>query len=1787
MDQLTIEQLKNKKRGHKSVVTRYTNKVQEALRENIQSNLSALRDLILNALNEVESTNDFLIIKTVNEGDKNSLFLEMADYKLQVMSTVYRLEIALKTFIVPPPAPPQPPQGVPIPNIPVPTVSMKLPKLDIKKFEGDITEWTSFFEIFNVSVHQRTDMEMIQKFSYLKNLLQGEALELITGFKLESANYTQAIDLLKRTYGKKEEIKLGLVKKLLHTDLPSNDAESLMKFRSQFECSIRSLEAENLELNELYTILLYTKLPSSISETIKRKCGDNWLQFDSFKTQLEEEIHNLRAFSQKPSERVSTISTFEVEQGQATGFSQSVRYKNVGRGREQYRSKETQKKKCVLCEGSHFWAYCKTFTTRERKLEKLKALELCFVCGSPKHYSKDCSKTSCKNGCSFRHHQVICPKTKKEEQGNKQGNKVSVSTLSVAGVNKGDRTKRSILPTATITLKGRRGRVEHKRGLLDPCAERTFVKRISLEKLSYKVKGKEKLALRGYISSKPVQEYEIVTLGIPHKGRLLNLDCVVVDEMPEYVRKFNVKKTLKSLCRKKINLADKDFDLPVEKQNPIELLIGVDNVYNILHPGYRRLDELILLPTIFGYVLTGTCQAVKTEESQVTILKLASNEINANLEDPGRDLKSLWEMDHLGIKEDELSLQERSVLENFEDTIEYSELECQYRVSLPWKGNKKRLSSNFGLALNRLKSQCSKFREDSLYLQNYSKVMSEQESRGFIERVPDWDLNEHCHFLAHHGVKKESRTTPIRVVYDCSARQGKNGLSLNDCLWTGPHITADLLKVLLQLRTHAYACTSDIEKAFLMVQLKEEDRRYTRFLWLEDPRDPESKLIVFQFRVVLFGATCSPFLLNATIKKHLSGMNTKIDHIYKGLYVDNLLFTCNDSEGLIQYFFEVNKMFAKAHLYLKEWISNNENLRIMAESYRIHGEVKENYRVLGLNWNVTTDELSVQPAIMEESSMTKRTILKMIARVFDPLGIFLPVTIKARIFLQKLWKQKLGWDNELNEELMREWSEIRDDLRSCLKLTIPRSTSLGKGDVLHVFCDASESAYGCAVYRVNKQKKISRLLVAKARVAPLKELSVPRLELMALLIASRLLKFIYETYDKDEFDETIVWSDSKSALAWLVSKNTQTVFVRNRVEEINSVIPKSALSYVPTDDNPSDYVTRGKRTEDIENNSFWWEGPSWLRNSAWSMDRSWIHESHMQEDVGVLVNTEEDLQGVQGTQETSLLEWDRYSKVRKFFRTMAWILRFTSNCKKAREERLRNRALQRVTQMKEVTELQELTLEEEKEAARRLIICLQKEYFPDEYEKLKKGMRKPKSALISQLNLYLDNDVIRCKGRLEHAQLPETVKFPILLPKKCYFTQVVIRQMHETVVHMGVNATVAEFRQQYWAPQLRQLVKRVLHRCVICKKVQGKPYRTNMLPPLPEFRLHCKTPFEVTGVDYTGALWVRGYNKTLEKAYVILFTCPVTRALHVELVSNLSCDSFLMAFRKFCSRRTYPSLMLSDNATTFVAAADYLKGMSENSRVQQHLQEVECKWQFIPARAPWFGAIWERLIGLLKNCLKKVLGNALLSFEELSCVLTELEGSVNDRPLSYVPGELNQLEPLTPNHLLCGRKHRIFPKETVDWKDVESDPNYEQKILVEKRYMHVSHVCDNLWKRWEREYLASLRETHNTGVEHSAWPSIGEIVLVKDEGPRSKWKLGQVIELHVGKDKIARVATIRTVQNQLVRPIVNLYPLELKQEVQSAPATQEPSEQDHGRPSRKAAKMAAETRKALIEAGHL
>lgn len=496
------------------------------------------------------------------------------------------------------------------------------------------------------------------------------------------------------------------------------------------------------------------------------------------------------------------------------------------------------------------------------------------------------------------------------------------------------------------------------------------------------------------------------------------------------------------------------------------------------------------------------------------------------------------------------------------------------------------------------------------------------------------------------------------------------------------------------------------------------------------------------------------------------------------------------------------------------------------------------------------------------------------------------------------------------------------------------------------------------------------------------------------------------------------------------------------------------------------------------------------------------------------------------------VEWERYGSYDKAVRVIAWLIRYITN--------LRNKAQGSAVILDSV-----LTLKEIKTAENKALKLIQVEKFPNELKILEGGnSSKEATNLMKQLGVYLENGLLKCRGRIQMADLRDSTKHPILLPNAHQLTDLLIRKYHILSKHFGVNHVVAFLRQRYWIPKMRQAVKRIHTKCVTCKKVQGKHYSPVDTPPLPDFRVQRSDPFEVTGVDYTGAMYVKKHNTT-EKMYVVLFTCAVTRAIHLEMVDNLSCDSFLHAFRRFSSRQGYPKLILSDNATTFVGAANYLKDIHKDPQATYKLREYGCEWRFIPARAPWFGAIWERIIGVVKSCVKKVLGKALVSREELITILYEIEATVNDRPLTYVSGDIDDLEPLTPSMLTRGRRLQEFPKENLAEEEIE-DPTYRSEHSMRVRLAYINKLSDDLWKRWTHEYLTALRDTYRNMHKHNprVWPQRGDIVLIHSESPRIMWKLGKVSELYPGPDGNIRVVQLKTSAGDIVRPVVKLYPIE-------------------------------------------
>ena len=392
--------------------------------------------------------------------------------------------------------------------------------------------------------------------------------------------------------------------------------------------------------------------------------------------------------------------------------------------------------------------------------------------------------------------------------------------------------------------------------------------------------------------------------------------------------------------------------------------------------------------------------------------------------------------------------------------------------------------------------------------------------------------------------------------------------------------------------------------------------------------------------------------------------------------------------------------------------------------------------------------------------------------------------------------------------------------------------------------------------------------------------------------------------------------------------------------------------------------------------------------------------------------------------------------------------------------------------------------------------------------------------------------------------MSEESKYPIILPQDNKFTDLVVLDCHEKVHHFKVKGTLSEFRSRFWVTRGRQYVKKVINNCFVCRKLEGKPYNSPPIAPLPDFRVTEAPPFSKVGIDFAGPLFVKQPNGDMKKAYVALFTCCVTRAVHIELVENLYTDTFINCLRRFSSRRGTPTLLVSDNAKTFIATVKILKKLSKDKNVESYLTGKRIQWKFNLERSAWMGGFFERMIGSMKRCLRKVLGNAKLSSDELSTVLSEVECTLNARPLTYQYNDLEEV--LTPSHLIFG--YRLSPL-SQDINLTDDNDNNDNHDKVCKRFLYLSKKLSHFWNRWRREYVTDLREFHKLKQTSSINIAKGDMVLIQEENvKRVLWKTGIVKELIYGKDGQVRGAQIRKAGGKyetLNRPLQKLFPLEI------------------------------------------
>ena len=794
-------------------------------------------------------------------------------------------------------------------------------------------------------------------------------------------------------------------------------------------------------------------------------------------------------------------------------------------------------------------------------------------------------------------------------------------------------------------------------------------------------------------------------------------------------------------------------------------------------------------------------------------------------------------------------------------------------------------------------------------------------------------------------------------------------------------------------------------------------------------------------------------------------------------------------------------------------------------------------KILGLLWLTGTDELHYAVKRDLSTRITKHVILSEIAQIFDPLGLIGPVVTKAKLVMQQLWQLKVGWDESLSQDVHTHWSTFRAELNFIRSLVIPRRVMCNDSRQveLHGFSDASEKAYGACIYLRTLSQQGAwtvRLLCSKSRVAPLKSVSLPRLELCGALLLAQLAARVKQAIQLD-IDREYYWCDSTIALAWIQGQpNRWKTFIANRTSEIQALTHVDSWRHVVSPDNPADIISRGTSPDKLINSSLWWVGPPWLSQMA----NQWPYSDYVP-----LENLPEQRQtkvACIATLKNKPCElFSRYSSYIRLQRITAYCLRFINNTlSKVRSQGTRETGARDANP----TNSGNLTARELINAETTLLKLVQEEYFAAEITALKNGKPLPSKSKILSLNPFVDNaDVLRVGGRLVNAPITYNQKHPVVVPANHSFTTLVINYEHQRLLHAGSQHTLASLRTRFWILSGKNTVKRILHQCVKCFRV--KPTGINyIMGNLPASRVTPARPFSTCGVDYAGPVLLkeRGQSRVTHKAYFCILVCFVTKAVHIELATDLSTDAFLNCLYRFIARRGRIQHIYSDNGTNFVGAKNELNELSSLLNSKLHGEQVEntlsrekIQWHFIPPRSPHFGGLWESAVKSFKHHLKRVIGEQRMTFEELYTMLTQIEACLNSRPLHPLSCDPNDLTPLTPGHFLIGDALTAAPQ--LDLLDCR------QNRL--NRYQLIQQTVQHFWKRWHVEYLHELQQ-------RSKWKSSAEdvlqvdtlVVIREDNTPPLQWHLGRILELHPSSDNVVRVATIKVADGVIKRPVTRI-----------------------------------------------
>ncbi len=1257
-----MSELSRKKRvraGHRASATKMISRTEELLAGDSPDvlKLSQLK-LSLNEKLEVLKQLDNEILAMVDEGDVAGEIEQSDEFK----EGIYAAMVGVERVLAPPTStstPPTPRSSAVVLDPSSVSSKVKLPRLTLQPFDGELTTWTPFWDSFKAAVHDNRALSDIDKFNYLRGLLQRTALEAISGLALTAANYQEAVSILEKRFGNKPQIVAKHMDVLIHVDAVSspNNVKGLRSLYDLVESNVRSLRSlgvESASYGSLLASVLVAKIPQELQLIVSRKMGSDDWNLDALMVLLGEEL--------QARERTAAVSVPSVKKNSKEPATAAALLTGG-----------SNRITCSYCQQDHTSNSCGVVTQPHARKQVLQKAGRCFVCLRRGHISRECNSHRKCAKCGGRHHISIClrgtgpPPTWSgftASDQDKTDNPSAASTQSRpdppaaqrSGLNAGapafqaqERRSTSLWVNSgrTVLLQTAQAKAfnpvsphqsRRVRIVLDSGSQRSYVTEHVARELSQAPEGKQPMTIMTFgTSEEQPQVCERVRLSLALKnGRTRQLTLFTVPIICEPLSCQPV-----SLCQDSFDhIMGLDLADPSNGRSRLEvdILIGSDQYWDLTTGETRRgRSGPVAINTELGWVLSGPAMSPDQIQPFTSLMTHTLRVDGQTLAVQALDdrLKSFWELESFGISPH--SDTDPSVHEKFEGSVCF--VDGRYQVELPWKKSHPPLADCYNLCLKRLRGLIRRLQQDPDVLREYDSTIKDQIQRGIVEPVEEssGDLCDKIHYLPHHAIIRSDKvTTKIRVVYDASAHS--DGPSLNDCLHAGPKFDQKILDILLRFRVHRVAVTADIEKAFLMVAMAKKDRDVLRFLWFDDVFSDQPNVVQWRFTRVVFGVSSSPFLLNATIRHHLEWYREVqprlVEKLSKAAYIDDIVTGADNEEEAHQLFTKSKEMLKEGGFHLRKFCSNSTLLQMKVEGQETLDKpaptcTDETYasstlgsgqsvrtgenKVLGVRWDLATDQLvmSLEDVASAASDLepTKRAIVSLVGRISDPLGLLSPIVVQLKIFIQELCEAKLEWDQQLTGQLLERWHRLSSKLLEARPFLKPRCYLDGIHEQvtsyrLCGFSDASLKAYAAVVYFLveTPSGRHVRITASKTRVSPLKTQTIPRLELLSALLLARLMDCITRALEGElPLSEPHCFSDSTVAIFWIRGvEKTWKPFVQNRVLEIRKLLPPECWVHCSGRDNPADIPSRGHTPQQLADSQLWMNGPEWLKTGELS-----------------------------------------------------------------------------------------------------------------------------------------------------------------------------------------------------------------------------------------------------------------------------------------------------------------------------------------------------------------------------------------------------------------------------------------------------------------------------------------------------------------------------------------------------------------------------------------------------------